>query len=141
MAETRKRAATKRTGDREVTRITKNSEPLSIEQIMEADDITEEDVPVPQWGGFVRIRSISEREMKRIRTEAKSANEEGELSEDALHRALITHSMIAPAVTDEDYERLLEKSSAAFMTILKAIMKNSGLTNLALKEEEKKFRS
>ncbi|MFE3382837.1 hypothetical protein [Streptomyces anulatus] len=39
---------------------------LSAEQILDADDLAIEDVPVPEWGGTVRVKGMSGTERDRF---------------------------------------------------------------------------
>lgn len=113
---------------------------LTLDEIAQVDDITEEVVPVPQWGGGVMIRSITHRQMNALRNES-AADPEGGSDEEKLQKYLLKHAMIQPNITTmEEVEILWGKSSAAIVTILSAIMKNSKLNmKVAVKEEERQF--
>lgn len=113
---------------------------LTIAEIAEVDDITEEYVPVPQWHGGVMIRSITHRQMNALRSESSQDNEGGS-DEEKLQKYLLKHALIQPNITTMDeVEILWGKSTAAVVTILTAIMKNSKLNmKVAVKEGERQF--
>lgn len=112
---------------------------LSLDEILAAEDVTERIVPVPQWGGSVKVRSITKRQMRVIKEEAK--DDEGNLSEDLVEQAIFCHGLIDPPVDAEAYEKLLDKSADAVDTITKAILRDSNLEDDSVKKAEKKFRS
>ena len=112
---------------------------LSLAEIEEAKDVTERTVPVPQWNGSVVVRSLTKRQMREIKK--SSRDDQGELQEDLVEKQVFIHGLVQPKVTDEDYERLLDKSSAAVDTITKAILEQSNLTDEKVQEREKTFRN
>lgn len=113
---------------------------LTLAEIAEVEDITEETVPVPQWGGGVVVRSITHRQMNALRAES-AADPEGGSDEEKLQKYLLKHAMVQPNITTmEEVEILWGKSSAAIVTILQAIMANSKLNmKVAVKESERQF--
>lgn len=114
------------------------SKVLSLQDIMDIDDITEETIPVPRWGGSVVIRSISFRQMEKLKAEADT--DDGP-DEESFQKRLLLHTMVSPNLTNmEDVEVLIGKSAASILTILAAIIKNSGLNmKVAVKEAERQF--
>lgn len=113
---------------------------LSVAEIMQVQDITEQEVPVPQWGGSVIVRSISHREMREIKKKiAASTGEDGEVNEDDVEKYVLLKGMINPTISEEEYEHLLEKSTQAITTILTAILSTSKTSPEAVKQEERTF--
>lgn len=110
---------------------------LTLDDIKEAEDVTERTVPVPQWGGSVIVRSITKRQMRVIK--AQSRDKDGDLQEDEVEKQLFLQGLVSPAVTEEDYEMFLDKSSAAVDTITKAIIGTSKLDDEAVTKQEKTF--
>jgi hypothetical protein len=110
---------------------------LSMAEIMEAQDITEQTVPVPEWGGSVKVRSISHRTMKNIRKKVAAQSGTDEPSEDDVEKYILIEGMIEPKIDEDEYEQLLEKSSGAVMKILTAIMSSSKSEDKSVKEQEK----
>jgi hypothetical protein len=54
---------------------------LTFENIMEANDITVTNLPVPEWGGEVVVKSISHRKMREIKKNL-ATNDDGEVDND-----------------------------------------------------------
>ncbi len=106
---------------------------LTFQNIMEADDITEKVVPIPEWGGDVKIKSISHRKMREI----KSAAGEDDIDEDFIEKQIILKGLVEPALTIEEVEMLFDKNTKAVTTILNSILGNSKEKKDAVKEEEK----
>jgi hypothetical protein len=112
---------------------------LSLNEILAVEDVTERTVPVPQWGGSVVVRSITKRQMKEIKEQSR--DNDGELQEDLVEKAIFMHGLINPEVDEAGYEKLLDKSAAAVDTITKAILESSKLTEDSVKKSEKQFRN
>lgn len=115
---------------------------LSADDIWAAKDIEERIVPVPQWGGAVRIRTFSKKQADEMRKRAtlKDALGRDYVNSDNLEALLFCEGVIEPHFDVEDYGRLEEKSAVAIGVILKAIMDASGLSDLAVTEADKSNR-
>lgn len=115
---------------------------LTKDEIRDIKDITEKVVSVPEWGGEVKVRSITQRQMNQIKNSAKQASENDEsIDEDTVNWNIFKEGVVEPAFDDDDRAWLMEKSSSAFMRVLKEILLSSKLNDKALKVEEKQFRS
>jgi len=99
------------------------SDYLSREEILTADDLGEEDVDCPEWGGKVRIRGMSEAKRQHI---SKTATINGEIDSEKLARLLFIHGVINPEFDDSDYEALGKKSSAALQRVVVSVLKING---------------
>ncbi|MHC3391293.1 hypothetical protein ACLQ2E_17835 [Streptomyces lavendulocolor] len=108
---------------------------LSAEQILDAEDLDYEDVPVPEWGGTVRVRGLSGTDRDKI--EASMANSAGTaLAVDKL--AGFRARLAAAAIVDENGKRMFrseaetrrlgEKSATALQRVCDVAMRLSGLT-------------
>lgn len=106
---------------------------LTFENIMEADDITEKEVPVPEWGGSVVVRSITHRQMNDIKNAAKGE----EVDDDFVQRQVILKGLVQPRLTEEQVEKLWDKNTRPVMTILNEVLGQSKTGDRAVKEEEK----
>lgn len=51
---------------------------LSKDSILKADDLKTSDVPVPEWGGTVRLRTLTGEERDRFEAESVEFNKKGE---------------------------------------------------------------
>jgi hypothetical protein len=109
---------------------------LTREEILDAPDIEERTVPVPAWGGAVRIRTLSQKQSRELRAKAMRTNQitkQTETDNDLLESLLFIEGVIEPKFTMADYGRLQDKSMAAMSAVLKAIMDASGLSEDAVK--------
>lgn len=113
---------------------------LTAEDIWAAKDIEERVVEVPQWGGSVRIRTLSQKQASTLRRQASRMNmvtKQSEIDNELLEALLFTEGVIEPKLTMADYGRLQEKSMSAMSAILKEIMDASGLTEAAVQDATK----
>lgn len=111
---------------------------LSKEDIWAADDIEERDVEVPQWGGQVRIRSLSLEQVTEIRLQAaKAAKGKPDAEQRLLMAGLLCEGLIAPEIDFNEAQRLMKKSTAAVSLIVVAINEASGLLPEAVAEADK----
>jgi hypothetical protein len=113
---------------------------LTIDEIWAAKDIEERVVPVPQWGGAVKIRTLSQKQSADLRRKAQRINpvtKQSELDNEALEQLLFIEGVIEPQFSITDYGRLSEKSMAAVTTVLKAIMDASGFSGESVNEATK----
>lgn len=112
---------------------------LSMQNIMEAEDITETTVPVPEWGGEVVVRSVSYRKMGKIKAAVSDGRGGAQVSEDdvEVEKGLLVAGLVNPSISEEEADMLMEKSASAVMTVLAAIMSNSKGDKDSVKEAEK----
>jgi len=119
------------------------TEPLRIltaDEIWAAKDIEERTVEVPQWGGAVRIRTLSQKQSAELRKKAMRTNpitKQSELDNEALEQLLFIEGVIEPKFNMTDYGRISDKSMAAVTTVLKAIMDASGFSSESVNEATK----
>ncbi len=106
---------------------------LSKEAILAVDDVHFEDVSVPEWGGMVRVKSLtgSERdglEASMIEGKGKNAN---------VNLANLRAKLVARSIVDESGNRIFEdadiaslgrKSAAALNRVYEVAQRLSGIT-------------
>lgn len=104
---------------------------LTIEMIRDAKDRTEEWIPVKEWGGKMKIRSLSANAMFTMMGEDNTGITESgftmDLSVVAMQKAIIMNGVVQPVITDAGFEILMEKSTAPVMKVLNSIMRVSKL--------------
>lgn len=116
---------------------------LSFDNIIEAEDITETTVPIPEWNGSVVVRSLSYRKMGKLKKTV--ADKQGKTTDDLLdddvdyEKAILVAGLVSPVVSEEQADKLMDKSASAVMKIISGIMGSSKNSKEALVEEEKKF--
>lgn len=111
---------------------------LTKEAILAADDRKSVDVPVPEWGGTVRVATIPALEQDRW---VAAGNKNGEMANDTFRI-----QYVALCCVDEKGNRLFsakdvaalgEKSSKAIQRVFEAASTLNGLSESAASETEK----
>lgn len=113
---------------------------LTADEIWAAKDIEERIVEVPQWGGAVRIRTLSQKQSAELRRKATRVNpvtKQSEMDNEALERLIFIEGCVEPQFSITDYGRISEKSMAAVTLVLKAIMDASGFSSEAVQDATK----
>ena len=99
---------------------------LTREAILKADDLPTKDVPVPEWGGTVRVRSMTAKDRDAIETTIMMARQEGEQSQVNVRAryaaACIVDDAGRPLFSVNDVEMLGEKSGAALDRVYSAVV-------------------
>jgi hypothetical protein len=110
---------------------------LTAEQILSADDFRYAEVDVPEWGGTVRVRTMSAKQRDALNRMFK---DRGEVES--------TEFMLLMCVVDENGNRVLkrehldmlkEKSVAPINRIVKAISDLMGTSSDAVESAEKNY--
>jgi hypothetical protein len=114
---------------------------LSAEQILDAEDLHFEDVPVPEWGGTVRVRELPGTE--RDKFEAQFVGKDGaSIRAEGLEgfRARLAAAAIVDAEgkplfrSVAETKRLGEKSATALQRVCDAAMRLSAMSEDDVKE-------
>ncbi len=118
---------------------------LSREAILQADDIPTEDVPVPEWGGAVRLRGLTAAELDDYQASLIVQTGNG-TQKSNLRNA--TAKLIARCAIDESGDPLFEtkdvlklssKSAVALQRLAGVAQRLNGLTEEDLKELTEDF--
>lgn len=96
---------------------------LSIEDIENAVDTETKIIDVPEWGGAIKIKSITKGAQWKM---AKASEDKMDAS--LFERLLLTNSIIEPEFTEETIEILYEKSAEVVNRVLASIYDISGLS-------------
>ncbi len=112
---------------------------LTREDILRAQDLPVEEVHVPEWGGWVRVRGLTAEE--RDRFEASILEGQGKHTRVKMEniRARLVALTVVDEVghrlfSDEDVAALAKKSAAAVQRVFDVAMRLSGLTEEAVEE-------
>jgi hypothetical protein len=112
---------------------------LNKEQIKSVSDLETQDVEVPEWGGTVRLKSLTGAE--RDRFEAGVVQGQGRnttVNMQNLRAKLVAQSAIGedgkPLFTEEDVKWLGEKSAKALNRLFNTAQQLSGLSESDVKE-------
>lgn len=109
---------------------------LSVDEILNAPDLEEQVINVSSWGGAIRIRSLTKAATQAIRREARSG---GDLDLDRVEMMMLLHSVVDPPISEEHYEALRGRSSAAIEYVLGKIMALNGQTKEAMSVADRMF--
>lgn len=113
---------------------------LTVEEVLTAQDIEEKIVPVPQWGGAVVIRGLTQKQSAGLRRQAQRQNpvtKQLEMDNEVLEQLLFIEGVVQPKFSITDYGKLQDKSMAAMTLVLKAVMEISGFGGDAVAEATK----
>lgn len=118
---------------------------LTREAILEADDIQEEAVPVPEWGGKVLVRGLTgaqRDDFEGTLQKGKGPNKEVNLRN--ARAKLVMWSVVHPTTrerlfSEQDVQRLGQKSAAALQRVFDVAAKLSGLSKEDLDELTENF--
>lgn len=115
---------------------------LTRDMILQANDLPTEDVEVPEWGGAVRVRTLSGRE--RDQFEASVVEQHGKRQR--IDTRDLRAKLVALAVVDERGQRMFTeadvvtlsgKSAAALQRVFDVARRLSGLSDQDVEELEK----
>lgn len=123
---------------------------LTREEILGANDLPTEDVDVPEWGGTVRIKTLTGQErdafeasviiMKQIK-DGRRTRTETQPDLKNLRAKLVAQSIVGPdgqlLFTDADVLALGQKSAAALDRVYEASSRLSRITDADLEDLEK----
>lgn len=115
---------------------------LTRDQILSASDLTFEIVPVPEWGGDVRVRSLSGKErdafeasILTIRSGGKTRLNPADMRAKLVSRCIVNENG-ERLFTDADITMLSAKSAAALQRVFEAAQRLSGLSDQDVEELE-----
>ena len=106
---------------------------LTKDQILEANDLPTQDVEVPEWGGQVRVRSMSGADRDAFEASMVTLDKDGTRQPDMSNLRV---KLVALTLVDDagnrlfdvaDVQRLALKSAAALEKVFKAAQKLNGL--------------
>jgi len=111
---------------------------LTADDILAADDRLFEDVPVPEWGGVVRVRGLSGAE--RDKFEASILDSKGRVRARNVRAKLAQLCMVdesgRPLFAEDQIDALGRKSAAALSRVFDVAQRLSGLTDQDMEELE-----
>jgi hypothetical protein len=110
---------------------------LTAEELFGVDDLEERDVYVPQWKRHVRIRSLTDDQRARITNRAMLPT--GDIDQSRLMRNLVIESLVQPALSPNDYDKLGKKNAMAVAAIFTAINDLNKLGEEAIEEAVESF--
>lgn len=116
---------------------------LSKDTILAAEDLATEDVPVPEWGGTVRVRGMSGGERDAYEASQVAMRQSGKSPE--LRLSNFRAKLLVRCIVDEEGKRVFadgeaaelgRKSGAVVDRLFDVARRLSGMTEAAVKEAE-----
>ncbi|WP_271215868.1 hypothetical protein [Streptosporangium carneum] len=118
---------------------------LGREQILAVDDLPVEDVPVPEWGGEVRLRGLTGAELDEYQASLVVQTRDGTQKTNLRNATakLVSRCAIdedgAPLFEPKDLLKLSSKSAVALQRLANVAQRLNGLTDDDLKELTEDF--
>jgi hypothetical protein len=107
---------------------------LTLEAIVAADDLGEDTIDVPEWGGSLRVRAMTKQRQLEIREESASGNDRN-LAE----LLMFTACVIEPEMTSAAVSVLRGKSAAVFDRVMRRILELNGAEPGAREAAKRRF--
>ena len=111
---------------------------LSVDEILAAQDLKEESIPCPEWGGAVKIRSYTLAVRRKIRDQA--FGKDGKLNMDQYEKLRWLNAVVEPRFTEEQYDKLKDKAAAPFNRVQEAITRITDYSTEAVRDAARTFR-
>lgn len=109
---------------------------LTVEEIIAADDLGQEEVEMPEWGGSVMVRGLGYGEWVDLRDAATVG---GQQDERLFTRLLLAAALVEPVVSIEQADLLIAKSASAVNRLVDSIVSTSRISDDAIKAAEATF--
>jgi hypothetical protein len=110
---------------------------LTFEDILAAEDIEERTLPVPAWGGAVRLRTFTKNTELEMRAAARGPN--GLVDSEKLEMLMLVYGVVEPALTIEMVPHLRTKNAAVVDSILTSIVELNRLGGDAIEKAVASF--
>lgn len=110
----------------------------SIEEIVAIEDTPTQDVWVPAWETYFKVKGLTKNQQLEIR---KAATVRGEIDEDAVQRGMLFAAVLEPKIEEHQMGQLWEKQAGAIDKVLKVVLQLSGMQPEDVKAKEARFPS
>lgn len=110
---------------------------LTAQEIIDAADITSEVVPVPEWGGAVKLHGLSLDDVMDLRKQASDGKGEVDAGRMAV---LLLVASCEVEFTPEQVEALRKKAAGPITRLIKRASELSGIDEDSMKDAERSFR-
>ncbi|HYI80000.1 MAG TPA: hypothetical protein VEW67_03995 [Thermoleophilaceae bacterium] len=91
---------------------------LTWQEIIEAQDLPTDVIDVPEWGGQVKIRALTQGEAGQV---IKRVSEGEGVQFELQERLMVRFGLVEPAIGDDALDTLLDKSAAVISRLSGAI--------------------
>jgi hypothetical protein len=107
---------------------------LSLDDIVAANDLAEDTIDVPEWGGSLQVRAMTKQRQLEIRNEA-AAQGDRNLAE----LLMFTACVVEPEMTSAAVSVLRGKSAAVFDRVMRRILELNGADAGAVERAKARF--
>jgi len=104
----------------------------TVDSILTAADITEEDMWIPEWNCVIRVRALTKAQQHAIRTEASRGQKNGEPNAERVEMLMFLTGVIQPEFGREHYGQLLNKNTGVIDRVIQKIAAMSGASQEAI---------
>jgi len=111
----------------------------TVEAILAAPDISEEDMFIPEWNCTIRIRSLTKAQQHAIRSEASRGQKNQEPNPERVEMLMFLSGVTQPQFSREHYSQLLNKNTGVIDRVIQKIAKLSGADPKAVEEAKAQF--
>ena len=112
---------------------------LTREAVLTIKDIVQDDVEVPEWGGSVRVQSLSVAQSQEVYEKARIP-ESTELDRKKTAVYTFIFGVIDPVFQESDYDALKDKSALAMARVIARISELSGTKPESVAKAAETFR-
>jgi len=109
---------------------------LSVEEILAADDLAEEVVATPEWGGAVKVRALTKALQQEMREQARVG---GEIDSNRLEVLSFICGVVEPRFSADQYELVRRKNAGVVDRVLARVFALSGLQEDAVDAAKARF--
>ena len=106
---------------------------ITLDELKALDDTVREDVWVPEWNAWVKIKSMSEQEATAFFQDCEAHKGDTEYA----NVRLLAASMESPSIGPKEYAVLKQRNWRAILRLLDQIRELSGLDELAAERAQK----
>jgi hypothetical protein len=116
---------------------------LNKDQILQADDVEYRDVPVPEWGGTVRLKAITGADRDQYEMSMARAREKGNLDKANFRAVLLSRSIcdegLRPIFQPRDIYELGKKNARILDKLFDVAAELAGIREADKEEVEENF--
>ena len=109
---------------------------LTKEDVLNAPDIREKVVEVPEWGGSVKVKTFTRAQHQVMRERAVI---DGVFSKNRYEMLMFVEGVVEPKFTESDVEAILQKSSTAVGRVMEEILSVIGAGPEGVASAQMKF--
>lgn len=109
---------------------------LTIEQIVNANDLNSKVVPVPEWGGSVKIQELTKAKQDEVR---QMALIDGEVNDVLLECGIVAAAIVEPAMTGDHVAILQQKNADVVDRIMHEVFMLNAMDKEAIARARDEF--